>query len=59
MSFQPVVRKVKVKKLKDYEEGPDPGEWLVFEEEPEEKDVEETLQRDLEMIHRIFACRHI
>ena len=51
-----VTRIVKVKSVKDYEETPDPGETLIFREEPDNEDeIEETLQADLAMLHRIFT----
>lgn len=42
------IKTVTVKSKKDYEEGHDPGEWVVFKETAEEteEDMEETIQRD-------------
>jgi hypothetical protein len=47
-------RIVKVRSLKDYEETPDGDEMLVFREEGEPADVEETIADDFRLLNQRF-----
>jgi hypothetical protein len=45
--FKPMIRILYVKSVKDYEESPDPAEWLLFKErESEDEEIEEVLLAD-------------